>query len=64
MTGDLFGGPDVPLSDQIREVRRELAMRERVCPRHVANGLLTRAKAEQQTAALRAVLATPLTMLQ
>lgn len=46
------------LVEQIAEVRREIAMRERVYPRFVANGKLTQAKADRALATMRAVLMT------
>lgn len=50
--------PQVPLTDQITEVRREITMRERIYPRWVETGRLTKAAAERQTDAMRAVMAT------
>lgn len=58
MTGDLFGEQPVSLGEQIREVERELRMRERVYPRHIQSGQMTKATAERQTRALEAVRAT------
>ena len=46
------------LADQIAEVKREIAMRERVYPRFIAAGKLTQAKADFALAAMRAVLDT------
>lgn len=48
----------VPLSDQIASVEREIAMRERVYPRFVADGKMPAAKADRELRAMRAVLDT------
>jgi hypothetical protein len=45
-------------SEQIACVRREIAMRERSYPRWVEAGKMTQEKAEDELAAMRAVLAT------
>lgn len=56
---DLFGGSlPVPLAAQIKEVEREIAQRERVYPRWVADGRMPQATANRQIATMRAVLAT------
>ena len=52
---DLF---PATLDDQIAEVRRELALRERVYPNFVAKKRLTQEKADRHMAAMRAVLQT------
>jgi hypothetical protein len=54
---DLFAGA-VPLSDQIAEAERELAMRERVYASWVEAGRLTRDRADLQTARMAAILKT------
>lgn len=48
----------IPLADQIAAVRREIAMREQAYPGWVAAARMTQQKADQQIAAMRAVLAT------
>jgi hypothetical protein len=56
----LFG--DLPivvsLRDQVACVEREIALRERLYPRFVADGRLTPGKADSELAGMRAVLAT------
>ena len=49
---------DIPLADQIAEVKRELAMRENVYPKLIDSGRLTPAAAHRHLANMRAVLAT------
>lgn len=49
---------EIPLKDQIAEVRRELAIRRRVYPRWVEQNQLTLAAMLRQLARLEAVLAT------
>lgn len=49
---------EVSLDRQQQAVRRELNMRQRVYPRWVANGKMTQAKADEEIAAMAAVLAT------
>lgn len=49
---------DIPIEDQIAEVRREIAMRERVYPNFILKGRLTREGAKRQLDRLKAVLAT------
>jgi len=44
--------------DQIAEVKREIALRERVYPKWVEAGRLKQDKADRQLAIMRAVLAT------
>jgi hypothetical protein len=46
------------LEEQIAAVRRELALRERVYPRFVANRQMTKAKADYELETMRAVLRT------
>lgn len=48
----------VPLAAQIACVRREISMRERVYPRWVAERKLTLKTADNELAAMHAVLAT------
>lgn len=48
----------VKLEDQIKAVKREIAMRDRVYPRWVSQRKLTQAAADRELAAMRAVLAT------
>lgn len=46
------------LDDQLAAVKREIAMRERVYPRQVAAGRMTRVTADRELAAMNAVLTT------
>ena len=55
MTGRLFA---VTLAEQIACVKREIGLRERVYPRWVATGRLTQRKADDEIAAMKAVLET------
>jgi hypothetical protein len=48
----------IGLPEQIAEVQRELALRERVYPRFIAAGKMTQANAQKYTARMQAVLAT------
>jgi hypothetical protein len=48
----------ITYEDQIAAVRRELARRERVYPRFVANKQMTKAKADYELEVMRAVLKT------
>lgn len=48
----------ITIDEQIACVRREISMRERVYPRWVESGRLTQQKADAETNAMRAVLAT------
>lgn len=48
----------VPIEHQVACVRREISMRERVYPRWVADHRMTQRKADEELAAMRAVLAT------
>lgn len=48
----------ITLADQIACVKREIAMRERVYPRRIADRLMTERKASLELAHMRAVLQT------
>lgn len=48
----------ISLDDQIKCVEREIGMRKRVYARWVENKRMTQAKADQETAAMQAVLDT------
>lgn len=48
----------VPLAEQIKCVKREIAMRKRVYPRWVADGRLIQSKADAEIAVMEAVRAT------
>jgi hypothetical protein len=48
----------ISLAEQIAEIEREIAKRERVYPRWVANKRLSAKRADQRLARLRAALAT------
>lgn len=48
----------VPLIDQLKCVRRELALRKRVYPVWVGNGRLKKSQADEEIAAMAAVEAT------
>lgn len=48
----------VPVEAQIAAVEREIKMREYVYPRRVADHKMTQRKAEEELAAMRAVLET------
>lgn len=48
----------IPMSAQVECVRREIAMRERVYPKWVAAGRMTQKKADDELAAMAAVLGT------
>lgn len=51
--------PDiVSIERQIEAVQREIRFREYVYPRRVGDGKMTQAKADDELAAMRAVLAT------
>jgi hypothetical protein len=56
----LFDASTMPitLGAQIACVEREIGMREHVYPRRVADGKMSQAKADDELAAMRAVLAT------
>ncbi len=58
MPSDLFPEALPDLRAQIKEVEREIAQRERVYPRWVANGNLKKATADRQITTMRAVLHT------
>lgn len=49
---------DIPLSEQIAEVKRELALRERVYPGFVKSGRMKQAEADQHYARMKAALYT------
>ena len=49
---------EISIERQIACVQRELGYRERVYARRVADGKMTQAKADDEIAAMRAVLAT------
>lgn len=55
---DLLGDAPIPLQAQIQEVHRELAMRRAVYPRRVEAGKMKQQTADQQIAAMEAVLKT------
>lgn len=48
----------VPLSEQIKCVEREIVLRRRVYPRWVESGRMKQAKADQEIAAMEAILET------
>jgi hypothetical protein len=50
--------PTIPYSEQLKEVRRELAKRETVFPRFVAEGKMSQRKADYHMEAMRAVAET------
>lgn len=54
----MFDDLPIPLAAQIKCVEREIAMRMRVYPRRVSVGRMTQAAADDETACMRAVLAT------
>jgi hypothetical protein len=45
----------IPYSEQLREIRREIAVRERVFPRWVENGKISQKDADRKLAIMRAV---------
>lgn len=47
--------PPVPLEEQLREVRREIALRERVYPRWIEAGKITKRSAAEKVRAMNAV---------
>lgn len=49
---------DVPLSEQIRAVERELGLRKAVYPRQVSVGRMAADNADRELAAMQAVLTT------
>lgn len=53
-----MNGPPVSLTDQIRSVEREIAMREKCYPGWVRSGRLKPDTAEHEIACMRAVLRT------
>jgi len=48
----------IPLSDQLKCVRREIAFRERVYARRVADRKMTQAQADREIATMKAVAET------
>lgn len=48
----------VPIDEQIAEVEREIALRERVYPNWVAKGRMNQARADEAMARIRAALTT------
>lgn len=48
----------IPLSEQLKEVRREVALRQRVYPRWIANGKMSQATADRHLDLMRAVAET------
>jgi hypothetical protein len=54
----MFDDAPVPLSAQIAAVEREISYREWVYPRWLAEHKMTQRRADQELAAMRAVLAT------
>jgi hypothetical protein len=48
----------ISLDDQVKEVKREIAMRKRVYPRWVAQGKMDKALADKKLAIMEAALAT------
>jgi len=50
--------PAVTLEDQIKEIRREIAMRNQVYPNMVASDRMTEANARQRISVMCAVLTT------
>jgi hypothetical protein len=53
---DLFSGDAAPLETQIKCVEREVAMREKVYPRWVANGKMTDGFADSQIKIMKDVV--------
>lgn len=56
--GVLVSAPPVSLTDQIKDVEREIALREKLYPGWVSQKRLTAARADHQLACMRAVLRT------
>ena len=50
--------PDVNLSEQLKAARRELSMRENAYPRWVQSNKLTQKKADNEIAAMKAIINT------
>lgn len=48
----------IPVSEQLKELRRELAQRRRVFPKWVQDGRLEQAEADRRIARLEAAIAT------
>ena len=56
---DLFGGTlPIPVTAQLAEVEREIALRRRVYPRWIQAGRLSQTAADRQIATMEAVAAT------
>lgn len=55
---DLFDSRAVTLTEQIAAAKREVGQRLRVYPRLVDAGKMTRQKADAETAAMEAIVAT------
>jgi hypothetical protein len=55
---DLFDRRKVPLHVQIAAAEREVRQRRHVYPRRVADGKMTQAFADEQTAAMEAIVET------
>lgn len=55
---DLFPDALPDLGAQMKEVEREIALRQRVYPRWIADGRLTQAAADRQIGVMKAVLET------
>jgi hypothetical protein len=60
MSGDLLTGalPPVTLADQVACVEREIAMRKRVYPRWVGDGMMKQGAADEEIRRMEAVLET------
>jgi hypothetical protein len=54
---DLLSPLPVPIAEQVAEIKREIALRQRVYPRWVGLGKLTQRAADRQIAVMQAVLA-------
>lgn len=53
----------IPIEAQVKEIAREVKLRETVYPRWVAHGRMTQAQADDQLGALRAALETLLALM-
>jgi hypothetical protein len=53
----------VTIADQLKAARRELALRQRVYPRRVEGGRMSRDEADREIAAMSAIVATLQTLL-
>ena len=56
--------PAIPYAEQLKCVRREIAMRERVYPRWVADRKMTQTKADAEIAAMQSVAETLIPLAQ